>query len=148
MVEEEEIKKLLPGFKEFMGFVDELCNLSREEELARMKLDVEYKVFGPHASESPRHRHRIEMKRLDLEKIIIKRALFRMEQGRDEMLDVHQRILDNYLDWRRYLMTKFRSDLDRMILLFLEDEIPKARENVFQWGDGFENWVRGSDSSS
>jgi len=137
-----EIEELLPGFKGFMGFIDELCNLSREEELARMRLRVERKEFGPHASESPRHRHRIEMKRLDLEKITIERALLRMERmgpSRDEMLDVCQRILDNYLDWRGYLMTKLRSDLDRMILLFLEDEIPKARENVFQWGEGFGN---------
>ena len=133
-----EIEELLPGFKGFMGFIDELCNLSREEELARKKLRVERKEFGPYASESPRHHHRIEMKRLDLEKITIERAVLRMEKGRDEMLDVCQRILDNYLDWRRYLMTKRRSDLDRMILLFLEDEIPKARENVFQWGEGFE----------
>ena len=142
MVKEVEIEELLPGFKGFMGFIDELCNLSREEELARMKLRVERKEFGPYASESPRHRHRIEMKRLDLEKITIERAVLRMERmgpSRDEMLDVCQRILDNYLDWRRYLMTKLRSDLDRMILLFLEDEIPKARENVFQWGEGFGN---------
>ena len=142
MVKEVEIEELLPGFKGFMGFIDELCNLSRQEELARMKLRVERKEFGPYASESPRHRHRIEMKRLDLEKITIERALLRMERmgpSRDEMLDVCQRILDNYLDWRRYLMTKLRSDLDRMILLFLEDEIPKARENVFQWGEGFWN---------
>ena len=140
MVKEVEIEELLPGFKGFMGFIDELCNLSREEELARMRLRVERKEFGPYASESPRHRHRIEMKRLDLEKITIERALLRMERmgpSRDEMLDVCQRILDNYLDWRGYLMTKLRSDLDRMILLFLEDEIPKARENVFQWGEGF-----------
>ena len=139
-MKEVEIEELLPGFKGFMGFIDELCNLSREEELARMRLRVERKEFGPHASESPRHRHRIEMKRLDLEKITIERALLRMERmgpSRDEMLDVCQRILDNYLDWRGYLMTKLRSDLDRMILLFLEDEIPKARENVFQWGEGF-----------
>ena len=137
-----EIEELGPGFKGFMGFIDELCNLSREEELARMRLRVERKEFGPHASESPRHRHRIEMKRLDLEKITIERALLRMERmgpSRDEMLDVCQRILDNYLDWRGYLMTKLRSDLDRMILLFLEDEIPKARENVFRWGEGFGN---------
>ena len=136
-MKEEEIENLLPGFKGFIEFVDELCNLSREEELARMKLRVEYKKFGLYASESPRHRHRIEMKRLDLERIMIGRAVLRMEQGRDEMLDVYQRILDNYLDWKMYLMTKVRSDLDRMILLFLEDEIPKARENVYQWGDGF-----------
>ena len=137
-----EIEELLPGFKGFMGFIDELCNLSRKEELARIRLSQERKEFGPYASESPRHRHRIEMKRLDLEKITIERALLRMERmgpSRDEMLDVCQRILDNYLDWRRYLMTKLRSDLDRMILLFLEDEIPKARENVFQWGEGFGN---------
>ena len=88
-----EIEELLPGFKGFMGFIDEFCKLSEEEELARMRLRVEREEFGPYASESPRHRHRIEMKRLELEKITIERALLRMEPmgpSRDEMLDVYK----------------------------------------------------------